>query len=92
MNIIEEFKFKVSITIDNQMDGVDGTPSVVQTQEIGLTVSCSPQSPQMISSIPEIPDGEISLGGEAEFMFSSFTCSPEDCCRVTYGTRSYNED
>ena len=89
MNIIEEFKFKVAITIDNQMNGVY---SVVQTQEIGLTVSCSPQSPQMISSIPEIPDGEISLGGEAEFMFSSFTCSPEDCCRVTYGTRSYNED
>jgi len=72
-NIIEEFKFKINVTIDNEMNG---NYSFVETEEITLTVSCSSDDPQFTPSISE----EIQLGKESEFTFSSFTCSPEDCC------------
>ena len=80
-NIIEEFKFKINITIDNEMNGVY---SFVETDEITLTVSCSSDNPQFTPSISQ----GVQLGKESEFTFSSFTCSPEDCCRFTYQTRA----
>ena len=42
VNLIEEFKFKVNITIE---DKINATYSVVQTPEIELIVKCSSQSP-----------------------------------------------
>ena len=90
-NIIEEFKFKINITIDNEMNG---NYSFKLTEEITLTVSCpwpsdDPDAPHVFTpSVTPSISQEVQLGKESEFTFESFTCAPEDCCQFTYQTRA----
>lgn len=78
MNLIEEFTFKISITIDNEM--TDGSFSVVETDEIVLSVKCSEDTVAVDPSFAEAVD----LGKEAQFNFETFSCEPSDCCKLSY--------